>query len=377
MQLKCGALVSWAGVLFFASTVQAAPVTVTPNLIVFGNSLSDTGNLAAAVGGSAGYFEGRASNSYVWNEYAAKILGMQLVNRAYSGATSNNELSPATSGNFSIPSFHDQVLMWLKETPNPSQFNLDNDVIEIEIGGNDILHNVVGLATGAIDLTDFATKVATTIATDMQLLATAGYKNIVLWNLPAVDKTPIVSGLNAGALIKPVVETINAATSAYVKTIAENNAAKTDGIRVFDLNMLMNLALQPEALKHLGVTNSVEACYVQDADGKVNVCTDPDTHFFYDGVHPAGRMHYLWGIAAAVWTRDPNATIDVNEIIRLADAYDVDDSNRENNIIVNGITPSESESGLIPSATSDYATDSSSDYATASVSNTPIPTKCH
>ncbi|KAJ2241705.1 hypothetical protein GGH97_004187, partial [Coemansia sp. RSA 475] len=95
MQLKCGALVSWAGVLFFASTVQAAPVSVTPNLIVFGNSLSDTGNLAAVVGGS-GFFEGRASNSYVWNEYAAKILGMQLVNRAYSGATSNNDLSPAT-----------------------------------------------------------------------------------------------------------------------------------------------------------------------------------------------------------------------------------------------------------------------------------------
>ncbi|KAJ1745250.1 hypothetical protein LPJ58_006258, partial [Coemansia sp. RSA 1591] len=62
-------------------------------------------------------------------------------------------------------------------------------------------------------------------------------------------------------------------------------------------------------------------------------------------------------------------------IIRLAGAYDIDDSNRENNIIVNGITPS--ESGVIPSATSDYATDSSSDYATASISNTPIPTKCH
>ncbi|KAJ2440899.1 hypothetical protein IWW46_003761 [Coemansia sp. RSA 2440] len=80
-------------------------------------------------------------------------------------------------------------------------------------------------------------------------------------------------------------------------------------------------------------------------------------------------MHYLWGIVAAVWTRDPNATIDVNEIIRLAGAYDIDDSNSENNIIVNGITPSESESEVIPSATSDYATDS--------ISNTPIPTKCH
>ncbi|KAJ2124882.1 hypothetical protein GGF48_003774, partial [Coemansia sp. RSA 921] len=217
MQLKCGALVSWAGVLFFASTVQSAPVSATPNLIVFGNSLSDTGNLVDAVGGS-GFFGGRATNSYVWNEYTAKILGMQLVNRAYRGATSNNDLSPATWGNFSVPSFHDQVAMWLKETPNPSQFNLDNDVIEIEIGGNDILHHMDGLATGAIELAELATKIAATIATDMQLLATAGYKNIILWNLPAVDKTPFVLELNAGALIKPVIETINAATSAYVKT---------------------------------------------------------------------------------------------------------------------------------------------------------------
>ncbi|KAJ1785384.1 hypothetical protein IW139_000312 [Coemansia sp. RSA 353] len=368
MQLKCGALVSWAGVLFFASTVQSAPVSATPNLIVFGNSLSDTGNLVDAVGGS-GFFGGRATNSYVWNEYTAKILGMQLVNRAYRGATSNNDLSPATWGNFSVPSFHDQVAMWLKETPNPSQFNLDNDVIEIEIGGNDILHHMDGLATGAIELAELATKIADTIATDMQLLATAGYKNIILWNLPAVDKTPFVLELNAGALIKPVIETINAATSAYVKTVADNNAAKTNGIHVFDLNWLTNLGLQPEVSKHLGITNPTDACYVEDADGKASVCTDPDTHFFYDGVHPAGRMHYLWGIVAAVWTRDPNATIDVNEIIRLAGAYDIDNSNSENNIIVNGITPSQSESEVIPSTTSDYATDSAS--------NTPIPTKCH
>ncbi|KAJ2348869.1 hypothetical protein IWW50_005936, partial [Coemansia erecta] len=364
------ALLGW--VLLCASSSTAAPVSSKPNLIIMGNSLSDTGNAAAMTGGG-GYFDGRFSNSYMWNEYAAKLLNMNLVNRAYAGATTNNDLSPAISGNITIPSLHDQVVRWIDENPSPHAYNLENDVIEIEIGGNDILHNVAGLATGAIKLTDFATEVAKSIATDMQLLVDAGYKNIILWNLPAVDKTPSVTALNAGTLVKPIVETINVATSTYADVIVKNNAAKTQGIHVLDLNSLMSLAMQPDAMKYLGITDAVNACYTEDAEGNPSVCADPDTHFFYDGIHPASRMHYLWGIAAAILTEDPNATIDMNELILLANTFGISQSDRENNLITTGITSSESDIVPAPSATE---APSSSDPAT-SVDSTPTHVKCH
>ncbi|KAJ1833279.1 hypothetical protein LPJ63_002871, partial [Coemansia sp. RSA 2711] len=333
MKIRCNAFYGWAGALLVAPSVLAAPVSNPANLLIFGNSLSDTGNTAQLVGGE-GYFEGRASNSYVWNEYAAKILGMNLVNRAYSGATSDNDLSPATSGNISIPSLHDQVTMWLQANPQPSQYHLDNDVIEIEIGGNDILGHVGELLSGTTQLTDFANKLATTIASDIQRLADVGYKNIVLWNLPAVDKTPAVNSLGAGALVKPVVDGINYATNAYVEAVVKSDPVKTQGIRVFDLNNIMNVALDPKVLQVLGITDSTDACYSKDTAGNVNICTDADAHFFYDSIHPASRVHYLWGAAAAVLTRNPDAKMDINEILSLISTYDIGHSNRNNNILV-------------------------------------------
>ncbi|KAI9474964.1 hypothetical protein LPJ55_003470 [Coemansia sp. RSA 990] len=367
MKLANGStLLGWASVLVYASVTIAAPVTTVPNFIVFGNSLSDTGKATDAMD-REGYFGGRASNSYMWNEYTAKLLGMNLINLAYGGATTNNDISPAlNSDNTTIPSFHDQVVSWINDNPNPSQFHLNNDVIEIEIGGNDILHSVTDLVTGTLDLTKFAAELAKSIATDIQLLAGVGYKNINLWNLPAVDKTPIVTSLNAGQFIKPVVEAINAATKSYVDAVISSNVAQTKGIHIFDLNGLMSLALQPSALAALDVTDSTTACYTEGSDGNPSICSNPDQHFFFDIVHPASRMHYLWGVAAAVLTQDPNATIDINKVISIAENFDIAQSDRQNNIIVDGITPSESEVVPAPSETDDYTT-----------SPTSVPGKCH
>ncbi|KAJ2235483.1 hypothetical protein H4R99_004963 [Coemansia sp. RSA 1722] len=369
MQLKFNALLTYASAALFATTAVAAPVATSPNLIVFGNSLSDIGN-AASLTNSQAYWEGRYSNSYVWNEYTAKLLGMTLINHAYGGATSNNDLSPATAGSISIPSFHDQVTTWLEENPSPSQYNLDNDVIEIEIGGNDILHRASGLLLGTVDLNDFASKLAATISADVQRLVDAGYKNINLWNLPAVDKTPTISGFGASALVKPVVAALNTAVRTAVEGVAAKNNAS--GVRVFNLNGLMEIALQSDVLSALGITDFADACLTQDTNGTTYVCSNPDEYFFYDGVHPASRMHYLWGIVAAILTDDPNATIDTSEVLQLVSTFAIKQSNREDNIIADGITPS--QSSAIPPA-EDTDTETNTDDAEQSATyTTPIYT---
>ncbi|KAJ1722191.1 hypothetical protein LPJ53_003365 [Coemansia erecta] len=384
MQLKINALFAYATAAVLSSVAIAAPVSNTPNLIIFGNSLSDVGN-AAALTNSPAYWNGRYSNSYVWNEYAAKLLGMNLVNKAYGGATSNNDLSPATSGSISIPSLHDQVTTWLEQNPSPSQYNLDNDVIEIEIGGNDILHRAAGLLAGTVDVNEFASELAATISSDIKSLSDAGYKNINLWNLPAVDKTPIITGYGAGSLVKPLVALLNQSVKSAVDGVIASDS-KASNVHILDVNGLMEIALQPNVLSALGITDSTDACLTQDSSGNTSVCSNPDEYFFYDGVHPASRMHYLWGVAAAVLTRDPNATIDTNDALNYIATFAINQSDREDNIIVDGLTPS--ESGFVPPASStdsatDSVTDSTSDYSTESATSSAYPTsvvpptKCH
>ncbi|KAJ2033574.1 hypothetical protein IW146_002511 [Coemansia sp. RSA 922] len=352
MQIKVGSLFACAAL--FATVTVAAPTSAKSNLIVFGNSLSDVGN-TAALAGAPTYWNGRYSNSYVWNEYTAKILGMNLANRAYGGATSNNDLSPASAKNITIPSYHDQVVAWLAANPSPSAFNLQNDLVEVEIGGNDILHRVAGLITGTVDLNEFASQLAASVAKDTQKLVNAGYKNIAIWNLPAVDKTPMVLSYGASALFKPVVAAINSAVKAALQPLS--------GVRVLDLNNLMEVGLQPAVLAALGITDSTHACYVTDAAGKVTACANPDEHLFADGIHPASRMHYLWGAVAAVLARNPAAVIDTAEALKLIGTFGIGQSSRDDNIIADGF----------PTATASYSTSS---YVVPTFTTSALP-KCH
>ncbi|KAI7834046.1 GDSL-like Lipase/Acylhydrolase-domain-containing protein [Kickxella alabastrina] len=371
MHFKLNSVFAYASAALLASVATAAPISVTPNLIIFGNSLSDTGN-SAALTRTPTYWEGRYSNSYVWNEYTAKLLGMNLINKAYGGATSNNEFSPAAFGDVVIPSLHDQVTMWLQQNANPSKYNLENDVIEIEIGGNDVLHRAKGLLAGTIDPTTFAHELTTSIATDIKTLIDAGYKNINLWNLPALNKTPSIASLGAGSQVATLVTTLNTAIKTAIEGVAAISNAK--GVHVFDIGSLMTVALQDNVLASLGINNPTDACYSQDASGAVSVCTNPDEYFFYDSIHPASRMHYLWGIVAAALTRDPNTVIDTAEVLKLISIFGINQSNREDNIIVDGLTPSESSAINAPSVTATNTDTYATTTPTSNVYVTPIYT---
>ncbi|KAJ2401826.1 hypothetical protein GGI23_001134 [Coemansia sp. RSA 2559] len=341
MQIKISSLLACTSAIFFASVTVAAPVSTTSNFIVFGNSLSDNGNAAKLLNNSA-YWDGRYSNSYVWDEYTSKLLGMNLINKAYGGATSNNGVTVGSSENITIPSFHDQVVDWLAANPSPDKFHLDHDVIQIEIGSNDILNNMESLLNGTLSAATLATEVATSISADIKSLLEAGYKNIALWNIPAIEKTPLAAELEASTLVAPVVQTMNSEIALIVGTLIDTSILKSRNVHIFDLHSLMLTCLEPTVLSTLAITDSTGACYVTDSEGNVDICTNPDKHFFYDDIHPASRMHYTWGVAAAILTRSPYTALSTNEIIRLANSFSIGSSSRGDNILVDSITPSES-----------------------------------
>ena len=97
-----GALV--VGTAAFASqTASALPFT---NMVVFGDSLSDTGNILISTGGAiptAPYFNGRFSNGPVWIDTLTAGLGLPAGavasfaggnNYAFGGARTGTDASP-------------------------------------------------------------------------------------------------------------------------------------------------------------------------------------------------------------------------------------------------------------------------------------------
>ncbi|KAJ1942287.1 hypothetical protein EC988_006530, partial [Linderina pennispora] len=86
-----------------AGLPKCVPPKERASLIVFGDSLSDNGHMPHYSNYSK-YWGGRYSNSYMWNEYSAKLLDLNLENYAIGGSTTDNKFAPAYGRTQLIPS---------------------------------------------------------------------------------------------------------------------------------------------------------------------------------------------------------------------------------------------------------------------------------
>lgn len=93
------------------------------NLVFFGDSLSDVGNLYQASSGQypkppSVYFNGRVCNDYIWPEILTTALGFEQVfaeNWAWNSATSDSDYAQATVGDIKIPGIKQQVQDYLSQ----------------------------------------------------------------------------------------------------------------------------------------------------------------------------------------------------------------------------------------------------------------------
>jgi len=161
-------------------------------LYVFGDSLSDTGNVFAATGGafpqSPPYFNGRFSNGPLWVEYLADDLGLPRnpsTNFAYGGATtgSNNAINSA------LPGLQQEINGFT--TANPSAD--PNGLYIVWAGANDY--------PGAGDINP--TIPVTNLSNAVQSLAGVGARNILVVNLPVPDLGQLPGTLNTANSAPP------------------------------------------------------------------------------------------------------------------------------------------------------------------------------
>lgn len=251
----------------FASASIAAEPRAYDGIVVFGDSLSDTGNAAGA----------RFSNGPVWVEHLARHFSLPVepaisggTNYAVGGARAHD---PASPYNLRV-----QADRYLAEEPD--RRSVGRTLFIVYGGANDLLAAVSGqdpvlLATNAV-------RVLGGIADD---LASAGAGTILMPNLPDLAKVPAVRqfGPTVGRIASRVTEGFNLALDELLAGVEARH-----GMRIvrLDVHGLVERVFQdPRLLGEPGV-NLTDPCA-----GGGRICSDPDRYIFWDQVHPTAFGH--------------------------------------------------------------------------------------
>ena len=278
------------------------PVSAGPygSLVVFGDSLSDNGNNAAAglydptqtITGtsyvpSSTYASRVYSNGPVWATDFAALIGVPLLpsllggsDFAFGGATTGTP-GPGPGG---FPfSLLDQASQYLGATGNHAS---PDALYVIAGGGNDVREALAAVGGGA---DPFATIASTTnsfvshIGTIVDELQAAGATHIIVWDTPNVGLAPAVIAGGGATFASSLAGTMNIALS--------NRLAGEGGVGIFDIFGLgTQIALHPALY---GFTNVADACGAIEG-------ANCDQYAYWDGIHPTAAAHQDIANALAV-----------------------------------------------------------------------------
>lgn len=282
-----------AGALFaLAAAIHSPDAAAYSQLIAFGDSLSDNGNLKALVGfpGSP-YYEGRLSNGPVAVEIMASQLGLALTDYAYGGAQTGEG---NVAGSF------------IKGTGIASQIEKFGDSLAAsgQTADASALYFVWGGANdffsgSAIRAQSTAPKAANRMGDNILSLYQLGARNFFVPLLPDLGLTPSALTQDESNIDYSAIATSGSVRfNSYLQDNLHDLQGALPGatILVFDTLSLFRTEIQLRAAQSFNVT---EACYTGSSVFGGMVCSDPDRYMFWDGVHPTAVEHAVLGKAFA------------------------------------------------------------------------------
>jgi len=277
---------------FVCGVVVAAVIGAVPAVAAsytsfwaFGDSLTDDGNLYAATDGgvpAAPYWEGRVSNGRVWAELVARRFsrnGLASDNfaHAYGAAGDQPPFSPV---------------------PTPPVVNLAGQLADFDAASRGKLGKrpLASLWFGANDLffggipTGTAAAVGAAAADDVAdgalALQARGVRDVLLFNLPALDQTPAFRIINPGGA-----DQAKQGTDAFNARLKERVAGLRDaGMRVTKINAHALFTALLDNPADFGVVDATTPCYVP---GTTLYCGEDRAPLlaFFDPVHPSSTIH--------------------------------------------------------------------------------------
>jgi outer membrane lipase/esterase len=267
-----------------AAHLQAASFS---QIVVFGDSLTDTGNSYLAVGlpPSPPYFNGRFSNGPLWIEHLAAGLGLPVApflaggtNYAVAGARTGADGTVPGTGVTSIVDFYRAL--------NPV---LDpNALFVLTGGGNDLLDaSVKTLSEAEME----AKGAANNLLQNAANLATQGAKHILMASSGNVGATP-------GSILNG-----DPATAAYITGLFNSDLkAGVDFLQAtvpagqfyfVDQNAILNAIIQDAVINagaKYGITDVLSPCSLTAVP-----CSQA---LWFDLDHPTSKVHEIYGAAA-------------------------------------------------------------------------------
>ena len=286
------ALMSGAAVaaLVLGVSATAAGAQTYNRLVVFGDSLSDNGNLYLASGGttpaSPPYWQGRFSNGPVFTEMlgfnAANFMGPVTgsINMAFGGARTDVEAMP--------PGMPVQLNQYRSRG---GTFGA-GDLVTVLGGANNLFQGIQAAGASPNPTANFGA-VAKATASDVNGLvgqiSGLGAGTVLVVNLPSLSMTPQFAGTPGAALADYGASTFNSTLRAQLAaTAAANPNTNIIQADIFDAGKLV--AADPAAF---GLKNVKDACF-----NGVTVCSNPDEYFYFDGVHPTSKGHSILAVLA-------------------------------------------------------------------------------
>lgn len=267
-----------AMVLICISSARLSAVPLFDRMWIFGDSLSDVGNLYLATGGlqppASGYWQGRSSNGLVWVEYLAPKLELPVPTMSLTGGNDFAFRGAFSSGTgLGAPGLDGQVSMFAARGVTPGA----NDLFVVWAGANDFIFGSPN-----------PTVVANNVLAQINALKTLGARKFLVMNLPPMGLVPDLQ-------LQPqqVKDLANAASMLYNATLD----AGLDGVRsptvsvteVDVFGLFQQIIASPASF---GLTNVTDDFPGTLGDSAAN------GYLFWDTVHPTTAAHALVADAA-------------------------------------------------------------------------------
>ncbi|MFN0163956.1 MAG: SGNH/GDSL hydrolase family protein [Burkholderiales bacterium] len=290
-----------------AGSAQANPYT---GLFIFGDSLSDTGNLSILSGGAfpggPPYAPGRFSDGPVWVEHLAAGLGLPGASNPSIMGGNNYAIAGARTGIGGFPpGVGTQLGAWGMPPGGPPPGGLGagyaaadpNALYVLVAGGNDMrdarTFNPTLDAAGDAGRQAAAVTAINNLAGGLAFLASRGAQHVMIANLPDLGGSPEAGLLGLQAASSDATDRFNA----LIPTLMGFGAGLGIDMRLLDLAGLLEDVVD-DALNNggaqFGITNVSAPC-VPFPFHAGNACAES---LFSDALHPSARAHELIGAAA-------------------------------------------------------------------------------
>ena len=262
------------------AALEIAPASVHAQtyskLVVFGDSLSDTGNVFRLSGGtvpaSPPYYQGRFSNGPIWIDDLAAIpgvVGSPTEDLAFGGSRTDT-----TNNDSRLPGMQTEVTAYLAAHPV-----VDPNALYILWGGGDdyLSAHQPNPAVPVGNLTSEITQ-----------LALQGARNFLIPNQSDLGEIPATIGTPFSGLLNQA-STIHNALLAQ-SLLALGQTFPTDTFRLLDVNTLYKqISADPSAF---GFADDTHA-YLDVAATFPGAAGDPNSYVFWDELHPTAHSHQL------------------------------------------------------------------------------------